>query len=133
MKYSFFFIGLCLSLTSVKAEEICDVTLRYHTQWQLNGPQKALLSHRYGAIRVSFDPQGHASPQNLPPPLLERWKRLYEFCMRDGCYFCDADEGSCETGTCGISNRDCKPYMTGEGVPQCGNQCADYAFMSTLQ
>ena len=121
-----------LSFRIAHANEICDVTLRFHKQWEVKECEKKVLGDKYGPIRVSFDPQGRATPQNLPSHLLTRWKSLYEICMRDGCYFCDADEGSCEMGTCGTANAKCKPYMTLEGHPQCGMQCADFAFMSTL-
>ncbi len=132
MTYVVPLMSLCLFLTSVKADDICDVTLRNTTQWEIQEYEKSVLKERYGLERVNFDVQGHALPYNLPPHMIERWGRLYEVCMRDGCYFCDADEGSCETGTCGDSNRDCKPYMTVNGIPQCGYECADFAFISTL-
>lgn len=126
------FFLLSLWLMPAYAEEIYDVSLRFHRQWELGETEKETLREKYGPIRVSFDPNGQAVPKGLPSALIVRWKRFYELCMRDGCYYCDADEGSCESGTCGIYNVSCKPYMTSEGLPQCGVQCADYAFISTL-
>lgn len=123
---------LCLGLPIAQANNLSEVSLRFHTQWDLAEAQKTALKEKYGTIRVSFDSNGQAIPHGLSPELLDRWKRLYELCMRDGCYYCDADEGSCEIGTCGSSNSYCKPHMTSDGRPQCGYQCADYAFISTL-
>ena len=130
MKYIVFILSLCFSTAG--ADDICDVTLRNYAQWEIQSCEKQVLYDMYGPLRVSFDPQGHATPQNLPPHLINRWERLYELCMRDGCYFCDYDEGSCETGTCGLQNASCKPYMNSQGFPKCGSQCADYAFIATL-
>jgi hypothetical protein len=126
------FILLCLWANAARAEGLEDVTLRYHTQWEVGDLERQILSEKYGESRVAFDHDGKAAPQSLSPELMDRWKNFYELCMRDGCYFCDFDIGSCETGTCGPDNSYCRPYMGSEGLPKCGVECADYAFMATL-
>jgi len=126
------FFLLSLWFNSAQAQEIPDVSLRFHAQWDVGDEERQRLQEKYGAVRVSFDEGGHAVPVGLLPEHLKRWVRLYELCMRDGCYYCDADEGSCELGTCGPTNAYCKPYMGDEGYPQCGIACADYAFTSVL-
>ena len=123
---------LCVWSDFVHAEKLRDVTMRYHAQWDVGDQERQILLEKYGIFRVSFDQKGQARPYGLSAPQEMRWKRLYELCMRDGCYFCDADEGSCETGTCGPQNVYCKPYMGREGLPNCGFECADYAFIATL-
>ncbi len=123
---------LCLWLQSVHAEELEDVTLRFHAQWEVGDQEQQKLLEKYGTFRVRFDLDGHAMPQSLSPELIQRWKNFYELCMRDGCYYCDADIGSCETGTCGPENAYCRPYVDSEGLPKCGVECADYAFVATL-
>lgn len=126
------FVLLCFWLTHAQADEISDVSMRFHAQWDVGDQERQRLQKTYGITRVSFDEKGHAIPNGLSPKQLARWMRLYELCMRDGCYYCDANEGSCEFGTCGPKNTDCKPYIGEKGLPQCGGQCADYAFISTL-
>lgn len=126
------FFLLCLGQSLAKAEQAPDVSLRFHAQWNVGDKARQKLVKKYGLSRVSFDRKGHAIPHGLSKETLQRWKRLYEQCMRDGCYYCDAEEGSCETGTCGPKNALCKPYMETEGQPKCGHECADYAFNSTL-
>ncbi|MBS0272455.1 MAG: hypothetical protein JSR85_07410 [Proteobacteria bacterium] len=128
---SLFFLS-CLWLTFVYAEELPDVSLRFHAQWDVGERGRERLIEKYGVSRVRFDPSGQAIPSGLSPEQLPRWMRLYELCMRDGCYYCDANEGSCESGTCGPRNASCKPYLGPDGFPKCGIQCADYAFTSTL-
>src|SRR3990167_8060143 len=120
---------LCLGNTFAKAEEIRDVTLRYYAQWNIGERARQRLQEKYGTSRVHFDDNGQAFPNGIPIAMIARWKRLYELCMRDGCYYCDADEGSCESGTCGPKNTLCKPYLNSQGLPKCGPQCADYAFI----
>jgi len=130
-----FFTGLfllCLWQTSLQADEIPDIFLRHHAQWVVGTREQQTLLEKYGLSRVSFDEKGQAMPHGLSPKQMTRWKRLYELCMRDGCTYCDAEDGSCETGTCGPQNAHCKPYLGSEGRPKCGAECADYAFMSTL-
>jgi len=122
---------LCLLNTCVWAEGISDVSLRYYAQWDIGERARQRLQEKYGTSRVHFDDNGQAFPSGIPIAMIARWKRFYELCMRDGCYYCDADEGSCETGTCGSKNASCKPIMD-ERTPVCGAQCADYAFISTL-
>ena len=123
---------LYLWSSPVQAEEFPDVSLRFHSQWELGPHEQQKLLEKYGVYRVSFDQKGQATPHGLSPELMSRWKSFYELCMRDGCYYCDADVGSCETGTCGPENAYCKPYMRSDGLPACGVECADYAFISTL-
>lgn len=115
------------------ADQLCDVTLRHHDQWTIAEKDQKILIQKFGPIRVVFDSSGNARPLNLPVSLIKRWEKLYEICMRDGCYLCDNDVGSCETGTCGPSNKYCKPYLNVNGIPECGKQCADYASMGVLQ
>lgn len=126
------FVLLCLLLTALHADDIPDVSLRFHAQWNVGDQERQKLQEKYGITRVNFDKKGEAIPNGLSSAQLARWKRLYELCMRDGCYYCEADEGSCESGTCGFKNSYCRPHMGGEGLPQCGVECADYAFISTL-
>ncbi len=123
---------LCIGLNPVQSEEFPDVSMRFHSQWELGPQDQQKLLKKYGVYRVSFDEKGQAIPHGIPPELISRWKCFYEICMRDGCYYCDTDVGSCETGTCGPENGLCKPYMGSEGLPVCGVECADYAFISTL-
>lgn len=124
---------IALSIPQAKADKISDVTLRNYDQWSLKERDQKLLYQKFGPIRVVFDSLGNARPLNLPANLIKRWEKLYEICMRDGCYLCDNDVGSCETGTCGPANKHCKPYLNADGVPECGKQCADYASMGVLQ
>lgn len=123
---------LAFAVPGAYGEDIPDVSLRFYAQWDVGDRGRQRLTEKYGVHRVLFDARGHATPQNFPPQQLRRWRRLYELCMSDGCYYCDDDEGSCETGTCGPKNAHCRPYMDGTGTPQCGVQCADYALTSTL-
>ena len=119
-------------LYPVSAQEIPEISLRFHAQWDVGEKEREKLTEKYGISRVNFDEMGQAVPNGLAPECLPRWQRLYDLCMQDGCYYCDANEGSCETGTCGLKNADCKPYIGPDGLPQCGVQCADYAFISIL-
>lgn len=109
-----------------------DVSLRFHAQWKVDEVTQRKLRKAYGARRIKFDEQGHPLPQGLSSSERKRWERLYTLCMSDGCYYCDADEGSCELGTCGSQNEHCKPYLGQNGQPICGAECADYAFKSIL-
>lgn len=122
---------LCLWHTSVRAEDISDVSSRFFAQWDIGERARQRLEEKYGTSRVKFDENGHVFPAGIPIALIARWKRFYELCMRDGCYYCDADVGSCDLGTCGPKNASCRPYMD-EKSPVCGLECADYAFISTL-
>lgn len=123
---------LPIFLNPAYGEEIPDVSLRFYAQWDVGERARQKLNNTFGPQRVSFDPKGNVIPHYLPSNQIKRWMRLYELCMSDGCYYCDADEGSCETGTCGLQNASCKPYMNSQGFPKCGSQCADYAFIATL-
>lgn len=109
-----------------------EVSLRFGAQWEISQVDKHALEQRYGVTRVSFDLQGRPIPKGISPKVVQRWYRLYNLCMSDGCYYCDAPEGSCESGTCGPSNSLCKPHMDGQGCPKCGHVCSDYAFTATL-
>lgn len=122
---------LCLCIPTAKGEGLPDVCLRFHEQWKVGAQEQQELQKEYGALRVSFDEKGRATPCGLSHEQLSRWKSFYELCMRDGCYYCDASEGSCESGTCGPKNTYCKPYLDKNGNPTCGTECADYAFKST--
>ncbi len=126
------FFWLCFWLSPLQAEEFSDVTMRFHSQWDVGDQERQRLLEKYGVFRVTFDQEGHAVPHGLSPEQTVRWQRFYELCMCDGCYFCDASEGSCERGTCGPQNANCRPYISDEGMPKCGLECADYAFTSTL-
>lgn len=108
-----------------------DVSLRYHAQWKVEEGVKKKLHETYGIKRVSFDSKGRPVPQGLSPAQQKRWERLYHLCMGDGCYYCDAPEGSCESNTCGENNEYCKPYVGADGQPICGKGCADYAFYAS--
>lgn len=127
-------LGLTLiCLPAVYAEDIPEISLRFYAQWDVGDATRQKLTEVYGTQRVSFDDEGRAIPTTrLCKAQVSRWRRLYELCMSDGCYYCDSGEGSCETGTCGPKNSDCKPYKNAQGVPRCGCQCADYAFRATL-
>jgi hypothetical protein len=108
------------------------VSMRFGAQWEISHGEKQSLEQKYGMTRVSFDLQGRPIPKGISPKVVQRWYRLYNLCMSDGCYYCDAPEGSCETGTCGPNNSQCKPHMDSTGCPKCGHVCADYAFNATL-
>ncbi len=123
---------LPIFLSSAYGEEIPDISLRFYAQWDVGERARQKLDNTFGPQRVSFDIKGKVTPHNLPSDQIKRWMRLYELCMSDGCYYCDADEGTCETGTCGHKNASCKPHMNSQGLPKCGSQCADYAFIATL-
>lgn len=109
-----------------------DTSLRFHAQWKVDPATEKRICKTYGPDRIDFDKMGHPHPHGLSPGQRKRWERLYTLCMSDGCYYCDADEGSCELGTCGLNNEHCKPYLGREGQPVCGKECADYAFKSIL-
>ena len=115
-----------------QADKISDVPLRFHAQWQVEEQKRQEIQNKYGTTRVTFTQKGQAVPRGLSAEQLKRWERLYNLCMSDGCFFCDADVGSCEIGTCGNNNDSCKPHMGPEGLPTCGQECADFAFRSTL-
>ncbi len=125
------FFLLCIWPHALMAEQLQDVSLRFHAQWDVGEQARQKIQTKYGMTRVRFDQKGIATPSGLSPDQVNRWKRLYELCMKDGCYYCDASEGSCETGTCGPKNANCKPFMDGKRTPQCGEECADFAFNST--
>jgi len=110
-----------------------SISLRYHAQWNVDGETQKKLCKAYGMKRISFDQHGHPLPKGLSAPQKNRWDRLYQLCMNDGCYFCDAAEGSCESNTCGVNNEYCKPHLDKDGQPLCGNACADYAYMHLCQ
>ena len=110
-----------------------DVSLRYHAQWNGDEGIKKKLHQTYGLRRISFDAKGRPIPKGLSATQKSRWERLYKLCMNDGCYYCDAAEGSCESNTCGVNNEHCKPHLGMDGQPICGNGCADYAFMHLCQ
>lgn len=109
-----------------------DVSLRFHAQWTVDERTREKIQKTYGGMRIDFDRKGHPIPHGLTPEQIKRWNRLYMLCMSDGCYYCDADEGSCELGTCGPRNESCSPYTGPDGHPICGKVCADYAFKSIL-
>lgn len=109
------------------------VSLRYHAQWNVPEGTQKKLHQAYGTRRISFDPKGHPLPKGLTAAQKNRWERLYNLCMSDGCYYCDAEEGSCESNTCGMNNEHCKPHLGPDGQPICGKGCADYAFMHLSQ
>lgn len=109
-----------------------DVSLRFHAQWVVDERTQKRLHDTYGVMRIRFDKNGRPIPHGLSPAQVKRWERLYKLCMSDGCYYCDASEGSCELGTCGMNNEHCKPHIAYDGQPICGNVCADYAFTSIL-
>lgn len=108
------------------------VSLRFHAQWSIDEGTRKKVHEAFGISRVTFDHRGVAVPHGLSSHQVKRWERLYNLCMSDGCYYCDAPEGSCELGTCGPQNAYCKPYMGQNGHPICGVECADYAFTSIL-
>lgn len=110
-----------------------DVSLRYHAQWTVDKGTQKKLHETYGTRRISFDPKGRPIPKGLSADQIKRWERLYDLCMSDGCYYCDAAEGSCESNTCGVNNEHCKPHVGTDGQPICGKGCADYAFMHLCQ
>jgi hypothetical protein len=117
-------------IENVSAED--EISWRYHAQWRVDECTRAQLDAVYGQKRVNFDETGYPSPQGLSPTETKRWMRLYLLCMSDGCGFCDAEVGSCESGTCGFHNASCRPYLDLNGQPVCGQECADYAFTSML-
>jgi hypothetical protein len=105
-----------------------DVTMRYHAQWTID---EAAQKKRPQHFEVRFDSKGHPVPEGLSPFQQKRWETFYKLCMGDGCYYCDAMEGSCESNTCGDNNEYCKPYLGANGQPVCGKVCADYAFYAS--
>lgn len=109
-----------------------EVSLRFHAQWTVDEETRKKLHEIYGATRIRFDHKGNPILHGLPPVEAKRWERLYKLCMSDGCYYCDAAEGSCELGTCGANNEHCRPHIGQDGRPLCGDECADYAFNSIL-
>jgi hypothetical protein len=109
-----------------------DVSLRFHAQWNVDEGTQERLHKTYGEKRVKFDQRGRPIPHGLTAAQIKRWENLYKLCMSDGCYYCDADVGSCESRTCGDNNEHCKPYTGPDGQPICGSICADYAFKLIL-
>ncbi len=104
-------------------EEVC---FRFYRQWEVKKQDKQKLQKKYNLVRLRFNEKGQVIMEKLPIPIQARFDCFYRQCMQDGCLFCDADEGSCETGTCGPHNSNCKPYM-GENGPLCGEGCVYYA------
>jgi hypothetical protein len=129
-KTTFLFILFCLSPAhrDAYAQDFHDVALRYHEQWKVEKQELAKVEAKYGVRRINFDSRGSPQPKGLTTNQEQRWQRLYSNCMLDGCFFCDAPMGSCETGTCGPRNASCKPFLDKSGHPHCGKVCADYAF-----
>jgi len=99
---------------------------RFEKQWKINEQDKQKLQKKYNLVLLRFNEKGQAIIEKLPMSIHARFDCLYKQCMQDGCLFCDANEGSCEAGTCGPHNADCKPYM-GENGPLCGEGCVYYA------
>lgn len=123
----FLWMGQCeahtLPIQHPPPEEVC---FRFYHQWEISAQDKQKLQKKYKLVRLRFNERGQAIIEKLPSPIQARFECLYRQCMQDGCLFCDADEGSCETGTCGPHNSKCKPYM-GENGPLCGEGCVYYA------
>lgn len=124
-----FLISLLYGLTygtfahTSSLEKTC---FRFHDQWKTAEQSKKNLQKKYNTARIHFDERGEVLADKLSTFTKARFLRLYTQCMQDGCLFCDANEGSCEAGTCGPQNCHCKPYMQ-EGRPLCGEECAFYA------
>lgn len=126
-----FCLHLCLCCStspavSLKNPPLDGICFRFYDQWKVGDQDRTRLHQKYGVLCVHFDEKGKVLTDGVAPSLEARFTRFYNQCMRDGCLFCDADEGSCELGTCGLKNADCKPYMR-EGRPLCGEDCAYYA------
>ncbi len=122
---------LCLwqcvgSAASLKPPPIDGICFRFYDQWKVGDQEKTFLKNKYGIICLRFNEKGDVLTEGLSSANKARLVRFYKQCMQDGCLFCDASEGYCETGTCGVNNRDCKPFML-EGRPLCGEECAYYA------
>ena len=126
-----FYLHLCLcfctsqaiSLKNLSTDGIC---FRFYDQWKVGDQDRTKLQQKYGVMCIHFDTKGTILADGVSPSLKSRFISFYNQCMKDGCLFCDANEGSCELGTCGVRNVDCKPYMR-EGRPLCGEDCAYYA------
>jgi hypothetical protein len=102
------------------------VCFRFYDQWKVAEKDKRDLQKKYGFVCLLFDKEGTVLIKGLSPRIKARFFNLYNQCMKDGCMFCDAGEGSCEEGTCGLNNASCKPYMENER-PLCGEECGYYA------
>lgn len=127
----FFLATSCLITFFANPARGEDVAMRFHAQWNVDEGTQQRIQEAYGGI--DFDKEGQPLlPEGLGSVEMKRWERLYKLCMSDGCYYCDANEGSCELGTCGINNENCKPYIGRDGQPICGAACADFAFSSIL-
>lgn len=108
-----------------------DISWRYHAQWSVDEETQKKVHKTYGSIR--FDEKGNPILPGLSAEEKEYWLMHFNHCMGDGCYYCDAGEGSCELQTCGENNEHCKPYLNKDGQPACGSECADYALMQLCQ
>ncbi len=111
---------------SLRNPPMDGVCFRFYDQWKVGDQDRTRLQAKYGVMCVHFDEKGKILADRVTPSLKSRFIGFYNQCMKDGCLFCDADEGSCELGTCGVKNADCKPYMR-EGRPLCGEDCGYYA------
>ena len=117
-------IGIGLpSAPSSASDGIC---FRFYDQWKVTEKDKRDLQKKYGFVCLLFNKEGSILIKGLSPAAKSRFINLYNQCMKDGCMFCDAEEGSCEEGTCGPDNAFCKPYME-DGRPLCGEECGYYA------
>lgn len=118
------FLGMSLMGDAVA---VSDATcFRFRTQWKVSAHDKKLILKKYGTACFSFDKRGRLILKGFPASLAIRVRNLYNQCMKDGCVFCDAGDGSCEQGNCGLNNSSCKPYMK-KGRPVCGEDCIYYA------
>lgn len=115
--------GHALPLYHPSPEGTC---FRFYKQWKVDDQDKQKLQKKYNLVLLHFNERGQVIMEKLPSSLQTRFDCLYRQCMQDGCLFCDANEGSCEAGTCGPHNSNCKPYM-GENGPLCGEGCVYYA------
>lgn len=127
----FFCLSLCLygcvtQGISLKNPPMDGICFRFYEQWKVGDQDRKKLQQKYGVVCIHFDNKGDVLTEGVSSSLKARFLRFYNQCMRDGCLFCDANEGSCELGTCGVRNADCKPYMR-DGRPLCGEECAYYA------
>lgn len=121
---------LCLGHSVTQADSLTPplegICFRFYDQWTVGDQERQKLRQKYGVFCVRFNEKGELLAEGLSPPDKARVISFYNQCMQDGCLFCDASDGYCETGTCGPHNRDCKPYMR-DGRPLCGEECAYYA------
>ncbi len=123
-----FFVCLSIGLgvTSDLFSASDGVCFRFYEQWKVTEKDKQDLQKKYGFVCLLFDKKGTVLIKGLSPSLNVRFVNLYNQCMKDGCMFCDASDGSCEDGTCGPNNASCKPYIE-NGRPLCGEDCGYYA------